>query len=106
MKKDKQPKTLIDSGSPEEAREPAKESKEPAKEVEDVAKEDPNEIESMAEMSTSDNHHWSHLEAITDHVSEKTLKESPWNFDNGASTETEKPAEDTQLAPSISGAIE
>ena len=82
---------MIDSGSPEETSEPLKESKEPAKEVEATPKEDPNEIESMAEMSTSDDHHWSHLEAITDHVSEKTLKESSWNFDNAETTETETP---------------
>ena len=103
MKKDKQPKTLIESGSPEEATEPAKESIESPKEA--LPKEDPNEIESMAEMSTSDDHHWSHLEAITDHVSEKTLKESSWNFENAAQ-EVEQPADDSHLAPSISGAIE
>ena len=57
-------------------------------------------------MSTSDDHHWSHLEAITDHVSEKTLKESSWNFDNAETPETETTQEITHLAPSISGAIE
>ena len=78
------------------------------------SKEDPIEIESMAEMTPSDAHHWSHLQAKTDLAAEKILNESiiSGNFDNAVATEMaqEKPAaedeEPTKLGPSISGAIE
>lgn len=66
----------------------------------------------MAEMTSSDSHHWSHLQVKTDLAAEKILNESivSGNFDNAVSTEmsTEKQpeAEPEQLAPSISGAIE
>jgi hypothetical protein len=75
---------LIESGSPVEAAEPVKETLEPAKEEQTVSKEDPNEIESMAEMSTSDDHHWSNLKIKTDSGAEKI----PWSFDNSAATDT------------------
>ena len=55
------------------------------------AKEEPStEIESMAEMSSSDNHHWSHLEGKTDQAAESIVS---GNFDNALATEMaqEKP---------------
>jgi hypothetical protein len=76
-------------------------------------KEDAVEIESMAEMTPSDRHHWSHLQAKTDLTAEKILNESiiSGNFDNAVATEmaTEKSNEEDEsnkLGPSISGAIE
>ena len=60
----------------------------------------------MAEMSTSDDHHWSHLTAKTEQAAEKILTEGAISGTLDTTPEPEKEPESPKLAPSISGAIE